>query len=292
MIERMNRLTFFQRYQYWIGFGLIGFFLFLNASVLATSHLMEGTRGTDDLPFYWWEPFVWEYTSSIAVLMLVPCLHWLMEKRPLTFLNIRRVVFFYCGVAFLFSAAHVSLMVGMRKVVYFSQELRYVFGDLFYEFLYELRKDLLTFVIIVIVALAYRFIASRIIGEANLVAEGESDDTEPKDVSTRLLVKKLGKEFIINLNEVEWAAASGNYVNLHIKERIYPIRRTLSAFASEVSDKGFCRIHRSHMINLEMVESITPAPSGDAEVRLTSGKTLNLSRRYKDALKQRLSLCE
>ncbi|MFL0801158.1 MAG: LytTR family transcriptional regulator [Agarilytica sp.] len=291
MIERVNRLMFFQRYQYRVGFGLIGLFLFLNATVLATSHLMEGKRGTGDLPFQWWEPFVWEYTSSIAVLMLVPCLHWLMEKLPLSFLNIRRTFLLYSSAACLFSVAHVSLMVGMRKAIYFSQDLQYVFGDLSYEFLYELRKDLLTFVIFVIVALAYRFITSRIIGEANLVAEGESNDSDTAEVSTRLLVKKLGKEFIVNLHEVEWAEASGNYVNLHIKERIYPIRKTLSAFANEVSEKGFCRIHRSHMINLGMVESITPIPSGDAEVQLKSGKTLNLSRRYKDALKERLSLC-
>ncbi len=281
----MNRLQVFQRYQHEIGFTPIGVFLFLNATVLATSHIMEANRRADNLPFRLWEPFVWEYSSSIGVLLLVPCLHWLLKKWPLSFINIRRTFFLYLGAALVFSLAHVALMVAMRKGVYLSQGLNYVFGDLPFEFIYELRKDLLTFVIFITVALAYRFISSRIIGEANIVADGENNETDTINSPERLLVKKLGKEFIVNLREVEWMEASGNYVNLHIKERIYPIRKTLSAFADEVSEKGFCRIHRSHMVNIDFVESITPSSSGDGEVQLKSGKVLNLSRRYKEAIK-------
>jgi DNA-binding LytR/AlgR family response regulator len=54
---------------------------------------------------------------------------------------------------------------------------------------------------------------------------------------------------------------------------------------SQISTKDFCRIHRSHAINLNSVESITPLPSGDSEVKLSNGKVLSLSRRYKDDFK-------
>ncbi len=284
----MNRIQFFQRYQHWIGLVLIGIFLGLNATVLATSHIMEASRGGSDVPFYTWEPFVWEYSSGLAVLLLLPFLHGLLERYPLTFLNIHQRFVPYFTAAMFFSTAHVSLMVAMRKAAYFTQSIRYEFGPLPFEFFYELRKDLLTFLMLIIVAQGYRFIASRIIGEASMVTEGEGNDPNTENSPERLLVKKLGKEFIVNLKEVEWMEASGNYINLHIQERIYPIRKTLSAFADEVSDKGFCRIHRSHMINLNFVASISPMPSGDGEVQLKSGKVLNLSRRYKEALKQQL----
>jgi len=36
------------------------------------------------------------------------------------------------------------------------------------------------------------------------------------------------------------------------------------------------------------VESITPLPSGDSEIKLTTGKVLNLSRRYKEQFKLQL----
>ena len=56
------------------------------------------------------------------------------------------------------------------------------------------------------------------------------------------LVKKLGKEFIIKVDDIEWLESSGNYVNLHIKGRIYPIRSTLNLLIEQISHKGFCRI--------------------------------------------------
>jgi len=119
-----------------------------------------------------------------------------------------------------------------------------------------------------------------------LRANGE-EESAPQSCD-RLLVKKLGKEFIVKVKDVEWLESSGNYVNLHIKGRIYPTRSTLSSLIAQISDKGFCRIHRSHGVNLDSIDSITPINSGDSEVKLINGKVLNLSRRYKEELKSRL----
>ncbi|UUO24242.1 LytTR family transcriptional regulator [Colwellia sp. M166] len=69
---------------------------------------------------------------------------------------------------------------------------------------------------------------------------------------------------------------------------MYPTRATLTQLSEQIEAKGFCRIHRSHAINLNYVESITPLSSGDSEVELTNGKSLNLSRRYKENFKARL----
>ena len=134
---------------------------------------------------------------------------------------------------------------------------------------------------------SYDFILSRLTGEANPVAQSEEANTQ--ESFERLIVKKLGKEFIIKVEDIEWLESAGNYVNLHINGRIYPLRGTLTLLSEKLDNKGFCRIHRSHAINLDYVDSITPLPSGDSEVKLISGKALNLSRRYKDGLKSRLS---
>jgi len=90
------------------------------------------------------------------------------------------------------------------------------------------------------------------------------------------------------ISDIEWLESSGNYVNLHIKGRIYPTRTTMSNLINQISDKGFCRIHRSYGVNLDSIDSITPLSSGDSEIKLNSGQLLNLSRRYKDELKSRL----
>lgn len=269
---------------------MIALFLTVNALVLATSAVMEANRRGSELPFDLWEPFVWEYSSALSILLLIPPLHWLFERYPLSWLKLGSSVPLLLAAATSFSVAHVSLMVAMRKALYLTRGWTYNFGSLPYEFFYEFRKDVMTFSLIVILIYGYRYIVSRLMGEANLVTEqteGEVNLYPPRRTSRdRLLVKKLGKEFIVKLEDVEWMEASGNYVNLHIKDRIYPIRKTLAALTEEIAEKGFCRIHRSHAINLDAVDSITPQASGDSEVRLRSGKVLNISRRYKDELKR------
>jgi two-component system LytT family response regulator len=48
------------------------------------------------------------------------------------------------------------------------------------------------------------------------------------------------------------------------------------------------RIHRSTAVNLAEVASLSPLFKGDHEVRLRSGTTLRLSRRFKDELFARM----
>lgn len=251
---------------------------------------MEASRNGAQSTFYLWEPFVWEFSSAISVLLLIPVVVWVLDHYPPKASRLIQSILVYSCTAFIFSIVHVMLMVTMRKLSYLFFNMSYSFGDIAFEFTYELRKDVLTFVSIIAVTYTYRFITSRLIGEANVIDEQESSSKEEPEAKPldRLLVKKLGKEFIVKLDDVEWMESSGNYVNLHIKERIYPIRRTLGTLTEEIADKGFCRIHRSHAINLDSVDSITSLPSGDGEVTLRSGKILNISRRYKDRLKQQL----
>ena len=149
---------------------------------------------------------------------------------------------------------------------------------------YEYRKDLWSFCFIVAAIYAYDFILGRLQGEANIVANNE-DENIPQNFD-RLLVKKLGKEFIIKVDDIEWLEASGNYVNLHMQGRIYPMRGTLSGLIEQLQVRGFCRIHRSFAINLNVIESITPLSSGDSEIKLNCGKALTLSRRYKEEFKR------
>lgn len=161
--------------------------------------------------------------------------------------------------------------------------MQYDFGLVWFELLYEYRKDLWGFLFLIVVIKTYQYVVSQLSGEAAPITQGEAPP--PAFSFDRLLVKKLGKEFIIRITEVDWLESSGNYVNLHIDARIYPLRATMSQLITQLEPQGFCRIHRSHGVRLDAIESITPLPSGDSEVKLTTGKVLNLSRRYKEQFK-------
>ncbi len=286
----MSKLKHFQKYKLRYEVVAVVIYFFINNTLLATSEIMEAQRKNTSLPFDMWEPFVWEYSSAISTLLLLPFIILLLRKIPFNWQAVKRSFLQYFVAASVFSLLHVGIMVGLRKLAYFSVQRSYDFGDLWFELLYEYRKDLWAFIFFIIFLQGYRFILARLQGEANPVAESEeeSDNQQVNKPIDRLLVKKLGKEFIIKITDVEWLESAGNYVNLHINGRIYPTRATLTQLSEQIAEKGFCRIHRSHAINLSYVESITPLSSGDSEVKLNNGKVLNLSRRYKDNLKAQL----
>ena len=259
-------------------------YFFINNTLLATSVIMEAKRKNAELPFEIWEPFSWEYASAISMVILIPLIYIFTRKFTFDWQAITKTVFTYFLASIVFSLLHVGIMVGIKEVVYWLMAREYQFGQLWFELIYEYRKDLWSFCFIVAVIYAYDFILSRLQGEANIVVNNEDEDI-PQNFD-RLLVKKLGKEFIIKVGDIEWLEASGNYVNLHMHGRIYPMRSTLSGLIEQIHAKGFCRIHRSFAINLNEIESITPLSSGDSEIKLSNGKILTLSRRYKEEFKR------
>lgn len=285
----VSKLQHFQQYKLRYEIVCLCLYFFINNTLTATSVVMEGQRNGRELPFAVWEPFVWEYSSAISTLILFPLIVLMLEKFPFNWQAIRRTLAIYLVGSVVYSGLHVLLMVGMRKGFYALQSLEYDFGDMWFEFIYEYRKDLWSFIFFIGVIYAYRFITSRLQGEANPIQEGENEEPHAETSSLdRLLVKKLGKEFIIKVSDVEWMESSGNYVNLYINERAYPLRTTLGKLTAQLEEKGFCRIHRSHAVRLDAIESITPLSSGDSEVKLNSGKVLNISRRYKESFRKHL----
>lgn len=287
MTTQFKKLQHFQQYKLAYEITLLFCYFLLNNTLLATSVIMEARRNSQTMPFELWEPFVWEYASAIGTLLLFPAIVWLLKKRPFNWQAIKRSLAYYLLASVIFSLAHVAIMVAIREVAYFVMSMEYDFGELWFELFYEYRKDLFSFVFFIVIIKAYDFIISRLQGEANPVATGEDEKVTPN--FDRLLVKKFGKEFIIKVEDIQWLEAAGNYVNLHIGQRIYPMRATISGLSEQLDHKGFCRIHRSYAIKLDMIESITPLASGDSEVRLTNGKQLTLSRRYKNSFKASLN---
>jgi len=85
-------------------------------------------------------------------------------------------------------------MVLFRKLFYFSQNLHYQFGETTYWLLYEYRKDIWAYFIFIIIIYSFRFVTSRMIGEAQMITDGENS-SEPQKVE-RLIVKKLGKDLL------------------------------------------------------------------------------------------------
>lgn len=106
--------------------------------------------------------------------------------------------------------------------------------------------------------------------------------------SDRLLVPEGERLQLIDSTAIDWLQADDNYVHVHTANRVYLLRRTLQDLLSQLGEQRFARIHKSAAVNISAISSFTPLFKGDYEVSLRNGRTLRLSRRYKDALFARM----
>ena len=272
-------------------FVLLAAYLFINNSINAASSWTEFSR-SDNNSVALWEPYVWEYSSALStallVIPLIIAIRILDQKVKVgaTWLG------WHFAFASLFSVAHVSLMVAFRKLVYLFSERNYDFGIWLNEFIYEYRKDVWGYITLITFYYIARFGYQRLIGEASPITRDTSQITNDNVASTLpdyLLVKKLNKEFLVQVTDIQRVEASGNYIDLHTHVGVYPLRYTLGRFCEEGAHQGFMRVHRSHAVRIPAIVSISYEETGDGTIMLNNGQSVALSRRYKDDLKQALA---
>lgn len=102
--------------------------------------------------------------------------------------------------------------------------------------------------------------------------------------SERLLVPRGEGLQLIDCCDIHWLEADDNYVNVHTASRCHLLRRTLHDLLSQLGEQRFVRIHKSAAVNVAEIQSITPLFKGDHEIHLRSGRTLRLSRRFREGL--------
>lgn len=108
------------------------------------------------------------------------------------------------------------------------------------------------------------------------------------DSRERLLVPEGERLQLIDSASIDWLEADDNYVHVHTASKSYLLRRTLQDLLLQLGEQRFARIHKSAAVNIAAIGSFTPLFKGDYEVSLRNGRTLRLSRRYKDALFARM----
>lgn len=240
-----------------------------------------------DLGFASWEPWAWEFSSGIVWLALIPLMLAFDRRFPLVRPVVRRNLAWHLLFTLPLSLAHVLGMIALRELVYAAMGGDYRFDNLPDEFFYEYLKDFRSYAGILATFYLYRFVLRRWQGEAQFLAEGREEEP-PEPVTDRFLVKKLGREFLVKVDDIDWVESSGNYVTLHVGERLYPLRETMSGIEQKLEDRGFARVHRGAILNLDRVKEIEPFDTGDARAHLVNGGAVPVSRRYRQVLKERL----
>ena len=89
----------------------------------------------------------------------------------------------------------------------------------------------------------------------------------------------------IDIDDIAWIDAAGDYVCIHTADETHILRETLGDLEQRLDPRRFARVHRSTIVNLVNVKAMRPHFNGEYFLVLNSGHEVKLSRSYKDKLR-------
>jgi two-component system, LytTR family, response regulator len=108
------------------------------------------------------------------------------------------------------------------------------------------------------------------------------------DYAQRLAVSVRGRILFVQVADIDWIGAEGNYATLHVSRKTYDVRETMQALIDKLDPRDFVRIHRSTIVNVHRICEIRPWFQGSHIVLLQSGEELRMSRYQQEAVERLL----
>ncbi|MFK7886498.1 MAG: LytR/AlgR family response regulator transcription factor [Gammaproteobacteria bacterium] len=102
----------------------------------------------------------------------------------------------------------------------------------------------------------------------------------------RLAIRDGSETVCVNMEDIDWVDAAGDYMCVHSAGKTYVLRSTMKKLEKLLDRSRFIRIHRSTIVNRERVVAMRPHINGEYFLRLDCEKELKLTRNYKDRLPQ------
>lgn len=116
------------------------------------------------------------------------------------------------------------------------------------------------------------------------LAEGEPVSSNPYPA---ILAIKDGSEVTrVNVEDILWIDAAGDYMCVHTDAETHIMRRTMKELCEELDPKMFVRIHRSVIVNVGFVSKLVSHISGEYHLVLKNGTELKVSRSHRDQVKK------
>lgn len=106
----------------------------------------------------------------------------------------------------------------------------------------------------------------------------------------RVVVKEGSKIKIIPVPHIQYLEAADDYVKIHTADGTYLKNKTMAHFEQLLSVQQFVRIHRSYIINVQLITRIDPYEKDSHLVILQNGMRLPVSKSGYVRLKEALGL--
>ena len=103
---------------------------------------------------------------------------------------------------------------------------------------------------------------------------------------TRVLVRDQGRIFPINVDAIEHLRSDTKYTALAVKGKSYLVRLPIVTFEQKLDPNKFVKLHRSCIVNLDFVESLTPDENSQLVARMTDGTLITANRDVSKKLRE------
>jgi len=245
------------------------------AFVAILSNHTEFERGNADVTSKF---AYYELTSVVVLLALMPAGAWITSRGMPGLHSAGRVAGVQLAGFVAFSLVHILAMVALRKlfaVPFFGEA--YVFTDApVRELIYEMRKDAVTYFLLVMFIVLGRELAAK----DRALAEAKAS-AAPK----MLTYRSGGRTVMLAAHDVLWAKSEGNYAEIRCGTGRHFVRSTLKAVEEDLLEAGIDarRVHRSYVVAAKSITSM--ASVGPVTIIMTrDGAEIPVSRRFRSAL--------
>lgn len=111
------------------------------------------------------------------------------------------------------------------------------------------------------------------------------DEAAQTPVAGQIRVKAAGRIDLISIDRISHCNGAGDYVELCFRDGGQTLHHASLNALAESLPQTFLRVHRSHIVNMACVRSLTRQASGIGQLQLTNGSVVPVSRRALPALR-------
>ena len=97
-------------------------------------------------------------------------------------------------------------------------------------------------------------------------------------------IKDRGQIFRVDVDSIERIDAAGDYMCIYTGDNTLILRETMKDLERRLDPRRFQRIHRSTIVNLDLVKQVKPHTNGECFLVLNSGAQVKVSRSYRDVV--------
>jgi two-component system LytT family response regulator len=97
-------------------------------------------------------------------------------------------------------------------------------------------------------------------------------------------IKDRGKIFRVEVDSIEHIEAAGDYMIISTGDNSLVLRETMKDLERRLDPRKFQRVHRSTIVNLDLVRQVKPHTNGECFLVLESGAEVKVSRSYRDVV--------